>query len=81
MSPFEALYGHAPRQFGINDPMSCVAPDLEDGLQDRVQMEALLRQHLLRARQQMKDSADKKRSVRIFAVDDRVFLKIQPYIQ
>ncbi|XP_073355595.1 uncharacterized protein [Aegilops tauschii subsp. strangulata] len=29
----------------------------------------------------MKDSADKKRSVRVFAVDDWVFPKIQPYIQ
>ena len=69
-SPFEALYGHAPRFFGIDDPLSCAAPDLEDWLQDRAQMEALLHQHLLQARQQMKDSADKKRSVRVFAVDD-----------
>ncbi|VAH37830.1 unnamed protein product [Triticum turgidum subsp. durum] len=61
--------------------MSCAVPDLDDWLQDRAQMEALLRQHLLRARQQMKESADKKRSVRVFAVKDWVFLKIQPYIQ
>lgn len=29
----------------------------------------------------MKETADKKRSVREFAVEDWVFLKIQPYIQ
>lgn len=75
-SPFEALYGHAPRYFGIIDPLACAAPDLADWLQDRAQMEALLRQHLLRARQQMKESADKHRSDRTFDVGDWVFLKI-----
>lgn len=80
-SPFEALYGHALRHFGIIDPLSCAAPDLADWLQDRAQMEALLQQHLLRAQQQMKQSADKRRSDRSFDVGDWVFLKMQPYIQ
>ncbi|VAI89961.1 unnamed protein product [Triticum turgidum subsp. durum] len=44
-------------------------------------METMLRQHLLRARQHMKESADKRRSDRVFQVDDRVFLKLQPYLQ
>uniref|UniRef100_A0A8R7U9I0 Chromo domain-containing protein n=1 Tax=Triticum urartu TaxID=4572 RepID=A0A8R7U9I0_TRIUA len=44
-------------------------------------MTALIHQHLLRARQQMKDSADKRRSDRTFVVDDWVFLKLQPYVQ
>lgn len=42
---------------------------------------ALLQQHLLRARQEMKIIADKKRTDRVFAVDDWVYLKLQPYIQ
>ncbi|XP_073351889.1 uncharacterized protein [Aegilops tauschii subsp. strangulata] len=56
-------------------------PDLSEWVADRAQMEALVRQHLLRARQQMKDLADKCRSDRIFAVGDRVFLKLQLYVQ
>lgn len=69
-SPFEALYGHGPRHFGLLDPMACAAPDLQDWLQDRAQVEALLRQHLLRAQQQMKESADKRRSARVFELGD-----------
>lgn len=40
-----------------------------------------LKQHLHRARQIMKDKADKKRSDRTFAVGDWVYLKLQPYAQ
>ena len=79
-TPFEVLYGHAPRFFGIMDPVACASPDITEWLQDRAQMEALIRQHLLRARHQMKDSADKRRFDCVFAVDDWVFLKLQPYV-
>uniref|UniRef100_A0A8R7P7T8 Integrase catalytic domain-containing protein n=1 Tax=Triticum urartu TaxID=4572 RepID=A0A8R7P7T8_TRIUA len=72
-SPFGVLYGHAPRHFGIVDPVACASTDLADWLQDRAQMTTLIHQHLLRARQQMKDSADKRCSDRVFAVDDWVF--------
>lgn len=44
-------------------------------------MTELLRQQLVRVQQKMKASADKTRVFREFAVDDMVFLKLQPYIQ
>lgn len=44
-------------------------------------MQDLLKQHLSRARQIMKDQADRHRSDRQFAVGDWVFLKVQPYVQ
>jgi hypothetical protein len=42
---------------------------------------ALLQQHLQHARQHMKLVADKKRTDRVFAVGDWVFLKMQPCVQ
>ena len=50
-------------------------------LEERDTVQELLQQHLNRARQLMKNQADKKRSFQAFAVGDQVFLKLQPYIQ
>jgi hypothetical protein len=44
-------------------------------------MQDLLRQHLERIRLCMKHQADKKRTERVFAMGDQVFLKLQPYVQ
>ncbi|XP_073359664.1 uncharacterized protein [Aegilops tauschii subsp. strangulata] len=41
----------------------------------------LIQQQLHRARNLMKQQADKKRYFRVFNVGDQVFLKLQPYIQ
>lgn len=41
----------------------------------------LVKQHLHRAQHRMKDQADKRRSDRVFQPGDRVFLKLQPYVQ
>lgn len=75
------LYGHRPRHFGLIDPTDCAVPELTEWLWDRQDTMVLLRQHLLRAQQQMKATADKKRTEHVFSVDDWVYLKPQPYSQ
>ena len=44
-------------------------------------MTTLIKLHLLRARDRMKHQADKNRSERVLAVGDKVFIKLQPYVQ
>lgn len=63
------------------DISASAVPDLEEWLKERAMITSLLRQHLLRVQQRMKFQVDKKRSERVFAVGDWVFLKAQPYAQ
>jgi transposase InsO family protein len=65
-SPFEALYGHPPRHFGISALDSVTVPELSSWLQDRRVMTELIHQHLSRAKERMKRQADKNRSERHF---------------
>jgi hypothetical protein len=80
-SPFEVLYGHPPSHFGIEGDEHCVIPDLEEWLKERKTMNLLLQQQLLRAQQRMKLQADKHRTERSFEVGEKVWLKLQPYVQ
>jgi hypothetical protein len=80
-SPFQVLYGHSPRHFGLSTDDTCAVPDVEAWLQQRDLMLRVLQQHLERVRARMKAQADKKRSDRVFQVGDSVFMKLQPYIQ
>lgn len=80
-SPFEVLYGYAPAHFGISAADELPVTDIATWLQDLELMFEVIRQHLLRAKQRMKQSADNHRSERQFQVDDWVFLKLQPYVQ
>jgi hypothetical protein len=80
-TPFEVLYGHAPRYFGIDRVESCAIPQLEEWLKERDTMTKLLQQHLERVQQRMKSQADKGRTERVFEAGDKVFLKLQPYLQ
>lgn len=77
-SPFEVLYGHAPRHFGIDSVSSVAVEDLRQWLTDREIISKLIHQHLTRAQSRMKKQADKKRSERSFQVGDQVYLKLQP---
>ena len=80
-SPFEVLYGYAPRHFGIATTSDTDIPDLATWLSDRALMSEVIREHLNRAKQRMKKQADEHRSKRQFQIGDLVFVKIQPYVQ
>jgi hypothetical protein len=80
-SPFEVLYGFAPRQFGLHSATDPPIKDLTDWLHDRELMTEVIKQHLHRAKNRMKKHADEHRSERVFRSDDWVFLKLQPYVQ
>lgn len=60
-SPFQVLYGHSPRHFGLTTADTCPVPDLQNWLEDRSLMLRLLQQHLDRVRARMKNQADKNR--------------------
>jgi len=80
-SPFEVLYGYAPRHFGLANSPDVPVIDLATWVSDRALMTDIIRQHLNRAKQRMKKYADQHRSERHFEVNDWVFVKLQPYIQ
>jgi hypothetical protein len=80
-SPFEVLYGYPPRHFGIQAIDSCQVQDLASWLQERELMTDVIRQHLLRAQKRMKQQADKNRSEITYEVGDKVYLKLQSYVQ
>lgn len=80
-SPFEVLYGHSPRHFGLTDAVVSPVPEVATLMAERATMWASVRQHLLRAQQRMKSQADKGRTERQFNVGDFVFLRLQPYVQ
>lgn len=80
-SPFEVLYGRAPRHFGLTvDDIESHA-NLDKWLSQRELVLRVVQHNLLRAQQRIKSQADKKRSDRVFHVGDMVYLKIQPYVQ
>jgi hypothetical protein len=77
-SPFEVLYGYAPKHFGIS-AHSQVA-ELEEWLQDREAMNKVIHHNLRRAQDKMKMQADNSRMERNFE-GDWVYLKLQAYVQ
>lgn len=80
-TPFEVIYGHKPRYFGLSATAACQSDDLFEFLQEREKMQVLIRDHLLRAQARMKFQADRNRSERSFAVGDWAYLKLQPFMQ
>jgi hypothetical protein len=80
-TPFQVIYGREPRYFGITATDTVAPGDIQDWLRERTLVLDSIKQHLLRMQQRMKSQADKKRSERVFSVGDKVFLKLQPYLQ
>jgi hypothetical protein len=80
-SPFQVLYGYSPRYFGVSADDTVASEDIQHWLDQRALITESVRQHLLRVKQRMKHQSDKKRTERQFVVGDKVFLKLQPYIQ
>ncbi|XP_026383603.1 uncharacterized protein LOC113279108 [Papaver somniferum] len=81
LSPFEALFGYAPPQFGISTSKQGVNAEVDNYLEQRQIMKSLLNEALEMAQQRIKNQADKKRSERSFEVGDWVYLRLQPYRQ
>lgn len=81
ITPFEALYGHPPKHFGIATDQASTVPDLDTWLQARQSMLQHIQQNLTRAQNRMKVQADKNRHERTFQVGDWVYVKLQPYVQ
>jgi hypothetical protein len=54
-SPFEALYGHSPRYFGLFSDSVTAEGDMGQWLQEREVMTNLIKQHLQRASVTMKN--------------------------
>jgi hypothetical protein len=81
LTPFEALYGHPPRHFGITNPQEVLVPDLAAWLKDRQLLSRLISQQLSRAQLRLKKQTDAHRSEKEFMVGDSVYLKLQPHIQ
>jgi hypothetical protein len=80
-SPFQVLYGYAPRHFGVDASSVSPVSSLQDWIQEKGLMTDLVKQHLARAQRRMKTQADKKCSERSFEVGEMVYLKLQPYVQ
>ena len=72
-SPFAALYGNEPLHWGIEAASTCKLPQLKEWLEECKHMQQV---HLHRARNIMKNQADKKRTDRSFVVGDSVFVKL-----
>ena len=75
------MYGYSPRYYGISDEDAVAPPDIQTWLDQRALITESACQHLLRAKQRMKNQADKRRIERSFDVGEQVFLKLQPYVQ
>ncbi|XP_026396852.1 uncharacterized protein LOC113291544 [Papaver somniferum] len=81
ITPFKALYGYAPPQFGVSSVAQGVHLDVDDYIEQGQSMKHLLKGDLEEAQHRIKSQADKIRTERSFVVGDWVYLRLQPYRQ
>lgn len=80
-TPYAALYGQDPPIHLPYLPGASSVATVDRTLQHREAMRQVLKFHLTRAQDRMKQMANKHRSEREFQVGDLVYLKFQPYRQ
>ncbi|XP_061993693.1 uncharacterized protein LOC133711607 [Rosa rugosa] len=81
MTPFQALYGYEPPTITLYSPGSTAVEAVDQQLQTRDELLAVLKRNLQVAQARMKQFYDKKHTERVFAEGDWVYLKLQPYRQ
>jgi len=80
-TPFKALYGYDANLGAIPTITPDTNPDVNEVIQNRKFHLQSLKEHLARAQNKMKQTADTKRTDFQFTVGDQVLLKLQPYTQ
>ncbi|CAL9238184.1 unnamed protein product, partial [Arabidopsis halleri] len=80
-TPFEIIYGQPPPLHLPYLPGESSSKVIDRSLQKREELITMLKFHMLRAQNRMKQSADSHRSSREFKIGDYVYLKLQPYRQ
>lgn len=80
-SPFYALYGYEPNVGVIPASVQSTTSSVSELIQKVQTQAASLKEHLARAQNKMKLTADRKRTDQEFQVGESVLLKLQPYAQ
>lgn len=80
-TPYEMVYGQPPPIHLPYLPGESSCTSVDRSLRKREEAIAMLKFHLSRAQNRMKQSADSHRSERQFNIGDFVYLKLQPYRQ
>jgi hypothetical protein len=78
-SPFKALYGHEPNIGAIPEVANTTAASVDEMIAELQAQATVLKDHLARAQNKMKVTADRKRRPQEFQVAEHVLLKLQPY--
>ena len=81
MTPYEAVYGHAPPILLPSTPSSSPVQAIDMVFRNRHQILHILQDNLHMARTRMKHQADQHRSECTFQVSDMAFLHLHPYKQ